>query len=78
MNLTKNPQKQLCTFITFINKTVCPHMAEKCNTFSHVVNISVLLLCIVVHFFTLICFLHAIVLTNVTRNKDIQYVHWFK
>ena len=63
MNLTKK-RKKLCTFIRYINEN---SIAEKC---SHVVNIvyncSVIMYC-----FNLICYLYAIVLTKVTRNKDI-------
>ena len=45
-------------------------MAEKCNSLSHVVNI-VYNCCVIIYCCTLICYLYTIVLTKVTRNKDI-------
>ena len=47
-------------------------MAEKCNSLSlsHVVNI-VYNCCVIIYGCTLICYLYTIVLTKVTRNKDI-------
>ena len=53
-------------------------MAEKCNSLSHFVNIVdsyfLIMYCIVsycVLCMYLICYLYTIVLTKVTRNKDI-------
>ena len=60
-------------------KQKCSEMAEKCNSLSHLVNIVyncfLIMYCIIsycVLCMYLICYLYTIVLTKVTRNKDIH------